>query len=113
MEAATDKRAICVEVTWTPKEGIAGGDITKDITIDPDDLQPGDKVKWSVEYDESGVPNLARVNSASQPKTAEALQGESERRKSEVNSEESPPSEPLAQPKKGKKRKKWKKATIL
>jgi hypothetical protein len=110
-EAAADKRTICVEVTWTPKEGIAGGDITKDLTIDPDDLQPGDKVKWSVEYDEKGVPNLARVRSASPQTAAEALQGEPEGKTSEGKSIESPPSDQLAQPKKGKKRKKWKKAT--
>jgi hypothetical protein len=48
-KAAAYKRAICVEVTWTPKEGIAGEDITKNLTIDPDDLQPGDKMKWRVE----------------------------------------------------------------
>jgi hypothetical protein len=110
-EAAADKRVICVEVTWTPKEGIAGGDITKDLTIDPDNLQPGEKGKWKVEYDEKGVSNLARVKPASPQTAAEALPRLPDGSRSEVRSMESPPSEPLAQPKKGKKRKKWKKAT--
>ncbi len=100
-----------MEVTWTPKEGIEGENITKDLTIDPDELQPGDKVKWSVEYDEKGVPNLARVKTPSPRMVTEASREKPEGRASGVKVVEAPPPETLAQPKKGKKRKKWKKAT--
>ena len=54
-----DKRTVLVEVTWTPTDRESGKeDITQSIEFNPHEAIASGKRKWTVECDESGVPEL-------------------------------------------------------